>query len=342
MGNANPTGHVRWGILGTGTVAEQFCGELKKVPEVEICRVWSRTHANAVALAKRHGIPQATSSLEEFLGAGGLDLVYICTPTVLHEAHSLACLEAGYGVVCEKPLTTSLESAQRIFSKAKENNLFCMEGMWMRFNPLVQKTRELIRSGAIGELRSVRAELGYNKKYSAPRARDNSALWNYGPYIFTLFDLIAGSQPERFFAIGNGSEGCPSTRIAGVMGFLKTQGSFTITDEADLENDALFEGSDGWLRLHAPFFCSQRLEASVPIISANKYAGKINRIIHRNTGKDIFQSPYVKLDKEHAGFYCQALSATNAIRNREIQCSESSWNDTLRVIGLIEKTETMI
>jgi len=343
MWNANPTGHIRWGILGTGTVAQQFCGELKNVPCIEICRVWSRTPANAVALAKRHGIPQSTSSLEEFLGAGGLDLVYICTPTVLHEAHSLACLEAGYGVVCEKPLTTSLESAQRIFFKAKEKNLFCMEGMWMRFNPLVQKTQELIRAGAIGELLSVRAELGYNKKYSAPRARDNSALWNYGPYIFALFDLIAAfSQPERVFAIGNGSEGRPSTRVAGVMELLKTQGSFTITDEADLKNDALFEGSLGWLRLHAPFFCSQRLEASFPIISANKYTAKINRIIHRNTGKDIFPSPYVQLDKQNAGFYNQALAATNAIRKQEIQCSESSWNDTLRVIDLIENVEAMI
>lgn len=212
----------------------------------------------------------------------------------------------------------------------------------MRFNPLVQKTRELIRSGAIGELRSVRAELGFNKKYSAPRARDNSALWNYGPYIFALFDLIAASQSERFFAIGNGSEGRPSTRVAGVMGLLKTQGSFTITDEADLKNDALFEGSRGWLRLDAPFFCSQRLEASMPIFSGNKYAARVNRIIHRNTGYDIFRSPYVHLDKKHAGFYYQALSATEAIRKQEIQCSGSSWNDTLRVIDLIENVEAML
>jgi hypothetical protein len=126
------------------------------------------------------------------------------------------------------------------------------------------------------------------------------------------------------------------------VGLLKTQGSFSITDEADLKNDALFEGSRGWLRLHAPFFCSQRLEASMPIFSGNKYAARINRIIHRNTGYDIFPSPYVQLDKKYAGFNYQALAATEAIRNQEIQCSESSWSDTLRVIDLIENVEAMI
>ena len=287
MKETNSSTKVRWGILGTGKVADQFCGELKKVPGVEIRRVWSRTVANAAALARRHLIPHATKNLEEFLGSGDLDLVYICTPTALHEDHAIACLEAGFGVLCEKPLTTSVESANRIFNKAKAKNLFCMEGMWMRFNPLVQKTKNLIQSGAIGELISVRAELGYDKKYSAPRTRDNSALWNYGLYIFTFFDLIAGAGPERFFVIGNGSEGRPSTRVAGVLNLSNTHCTFSITDEAELKNDALFQGKNGWLRLHAPFFCSQRLEASRPIFPGNKYADRINRIVQRNIGKDI-------------------------------------------------------
>jgi predicted dehydrogenase len=316
--------------------------ELKKVPGVEIGRVWSRAAANAAALAHRYDIPQATGNLTEFLGAGGLDLVYICTPTALHEAHAMACLDAGYGVLCEKPLTTSVESAQRIFFKAKEKNLFCMEGMWMRFNPLVQKTLKHIQSGAIGDLISVRAELGYDKRYSNPRARDNSALWNYGPYIFTLFDLIGGVSPGRIFATGNGSQSVPSTRVAGVLNFSNTQCTFTITDEAGLKNDALFQGSNGWLRLHAPFFCSQRLEASEPIFAGNKFAGRINRVIHRNTGKDFLSDPHVRTTHQNAGFYYQALAATNAIRNQEMQCSESSWNDTLRIIAMIEKVEAMI
>jgi hypothetical protein len=184
--------------------------------------------------------------------------------------------------------------------------------------------------------------LGYDKKYSNLRARDNSALWNYGPYIFALFDLIADSLPERFFAIGNGSEGRPSTRVAGVMELLKTQGSFTITDEAGLKNDALFQGSNGWLRLHAPFFCSQRLEASHPIFAGNKFAGRINRVIHRNTGKDICDSPFIQKSYEEAGFYYEALAVTNAFKNREIECKQASWNDTLGIIAMIEKVEAMI
>jgi hypothetical protein len=188
----------------------------------------------------------------------------------------------------------------------------------------------------------VHAELGYDKKYSAPRARDNSALWNYGPYIFALFDLIAGAQPKRFFAIGNGRKGCPSTQVAGVLNFSNTQCTFTLTDEAGLKNGALFQGSNGWLRLHAPFFCSQRLEASEPIFAGNKFAGRINRVIHRNTGKDICDSPFIQKSYEEAGFYYEALAVTNAFKNREIECKQASWNDTLGIIAMIEKVEAMI
>jgi dihydrodiol dehydrogenase / D-xylose 1-dehydrogenase (NADP) len=339
MGKQKPSGHVRWGILGTGKVAEQFCGELKKVPEVELSRVWSRTPANAAALAKRHGIPQATSSLEEFLGVGGLDLVYICTPTALHESHSLACLDAGYGVLCEKPLTTSLESAQRIFSKAREKDLFCMEGMWMRFNPLVQKTQELIRSGAIGELLSVRAELGYKKIYASSIERSQSLLWNFGAYTLSLFHMILG-VPKHVFATGDSLNGELDRHLCGVLEWEKSIATFTVSDRVNLANEAVFIGTKGMLKLCSSFICPTRLECSLPIFPSSGITGKVGRLVYRTTGKQIAADAFSALAHSFSGFYREAYEATQCFRSGKNETLLMPWASTLEVIKMGEAVES--
>lgn len=333
MGKQKPSGHVRWGILGTGMVAEQFCGELKKVPEVEISRVWSRSPANAAALAKRHRIPLATSSLEEFLGAGGLDLVYICTPTALHEAHSLACLDAGYGVVCEKPLTTSLDSAQRIFSKARENNLFCMEGMWMRFNPLVQKTQELIRAGAIGDLLSVRAELGYKKNYASPIERSQSLLWNFGAYTLSLFHVMLG-VPKHVFALGDSSNRELDRHLCGVLEWEKTIATFTVSDRVNLANEAVFIGSKGMLKLNSSFICPTRLECSLPIFPSSPVTGKIGRLVYRVSGRQIYPDAFSMNAPIYSGFFHEADEASKCFKQGKIESHYMPWASSLEVIEM--------
>jgi predicted dehydrogenase len=333
MTSKDQSNHVRWGILGTGMVAEQFCGELQKVPEVEISRVWSRTPANAAALAKRHGIPQATSSLDEFLGAGGLDLVYICTPTALHESHSLACLEAGYGVLCEKPLTTSLESAQRIFSKAREKNLFCMEGMWMRFNPLVQKTRELIESGAIGELISVRAELGYKKNYASSIELSQSLLWNFGAYTLSLFHMILG-EPKLVFAIGDSSSGELDRHLCGVLEWEKTIATFTVSDRVNLANESVFIGTKGVLKLCPSFICPTRLECSLPIFSSIPVIGKIGRLVYRVSGRQMYPDAFSMNAAIYSGFFHEADEASKCFKQGKIESYSMPWASSLEVIEM--------
>lgn len=330
---------VRWGILGTGKVAEQFCGELKKAPGVEICRVWSRTPANAAALAQRYDIPQATGNLSEFLGAGDLDLVYICTPTALHEAHAMACLEAGFGVLCEKPLTTSVESANRIFAKAKEKNLFCMEGMWMRFNPLVQKTQELIRSGAIGELLSVRAELGYKKNYASSIERSQSLLWNFGAYTLSLFHMILG-LPKHVFATGDSLNGEMDRHLCGVLEWEKSIATFTVSDRVNLVNEAVFIGTKGMLKLCSSFICPTRLECSLPIFPSSGITGKIGRLVYRTTGKQIAADAFSALAHTFSGFYHEAYEATQCFRSGKNESLLMPWASTLEVIKMGEAVES--
>jgi predicted dehydrogenase len=324
---------VRWGILGTGKVAEQFCGELKKVPGIEIRRVWSRTPANATALAQRYHILQATGNLGEFLGAGGLDLVYICTPTALHEAHAMACLEAGFGVLCEKPLTSSVESANRIFTKAKEKNLFCMEGMWMRFNPLVQKTRELIESGAIGELISVRAELGYKKNYASSIERSQSLLWNFGAYTLSLFHMILG-EPKLVFAIGDSSSGELDRHLCGVLEWEKTNATFTVSDRVNLANEAVFIGTKGMLKLCSSFICPTRLECSLPIFPSSPVTGKIGRLVYRVSGRQIYPDAFSMNAPIYSGFFHEADEASKCFRQGKIESHSMPWASSLEVIEM--------
>ena len=332
---------VRWGIIGTGKVTEQFCRELTRVPGVRVARVWSRSLENARRFAEGFGISGYYSNLGEFLSAGEMDVAYISSPTSLHEEHSLACLEAGVGVLCEKPLSTSVSSAQRIFARAREKNRFCMEGMWMRFNPLVQKAGQIIKSGQIGELVSMRAELGYQKDFHGPIESARSVLWNLGVYPLSLFHYMAG-LPQRTFAVGNGAGVQVSRRIAGVLDWSGFTGTFVISDQVELSNEAVFVGTEATLRLGSPFICPQRLESSKPIFPGNAVTGKVERFLNRNTGRHFLSDPFVLTASQNSGFYFEALAATEAVRKEEIQSASSTWDNSLDVIELSEKIEKLI
>ncbi len=325
---------VRWGVIGTGAVATQFCRELEKVPGVEISRVCSREKSKARTFGLQFKVSGCYTDLSEFFNHHQLDLVYIASPTNLHEEHAVACLRAGIGVVCEKPLAASVSAADRIFKIARERKLFCLEGMWTRFNPLVQRIKDITQAGDIGEINSMHAEIGYRKDQQGEVDPSRSALWNFGVYAISMFQYLAGS-PLAIQAIGTGRR----RTVAGLMQWEKCSGTFTISDEVELANELIVVGQEGMLRLPSPCISPVRLEASKPLFRGSRLGGIIGRTIGRNTGLHLLADPMTLHGDRFAGFYQQAHAATSAIRRGEIECPANSWDDTREVLHLTELIE---
>jgi predicted dehydrogenase len=151
---------VRWGILGTGKIARAFANALKDTPGAVLAGVGSRTLQAAQAFADEFGCA-AYGSYEELAQAADVDLVYVGTPHPAHAGNVRLALEAGKGVLCEKPFTMNRQEAEALVALAREKKLFLMEAMWTRFMPALAEVRRIIDAGEIGKVTQVIADLGF-------------------------------------------------------------------------------------------------------------------------------------------------------------------------------------
>jgi predicted dehydrogenase len=189
---------IRWGILGTGGIANAFAGDLPLVEGAELAAVGSRTAQAAEAFAQRHGIARAHGSWAALAADPDVDVVYVATPHAFHLDAALACLAGGKAVLCEKPMTLDLASAAQLVQEARARGLFLMEAMWMRCNPAVLRIAELIAEGTIGPVIAVHADFGLQGPFAtAHRLRDpalgGGALLDLGVYPINLADLVLGA-----------------------------------------------------------------------------------------------------------------------------------------------------
>ena len=155
---------MKWGMISTGAIANDFALALKNTPNAELYAVASRSQASADAFAAKHGFTKAFASYEALVADPEVKVVYVATPHTFHCDNILMCLEAGKHVLCEKPMVVNAKQAEQCITMAKEKNLFLMEGMWTRFFPATRAIRKLIADGAIGKVVSVQASLGFKSE----------------------------------------------------------------------------------------------------------------------------------------------------------------------------------
>jgi predicted dehydrogenase len=188
---------TRWGILATGHIAARFAEDLRLVPGAELAAVGSRTAETAERFAQRHGIPRAYASWADLAAAADVDVIYVATPHAAHHEAALTCLTAGRPVLLEKPFTLDLGTSTELIETARAAEVFLMEAMWMRCNPLVRQVCQLIADGAIGTLTSVRADFGVAGPFPPEhrmraRALGGGALLDLGIYPVSLAHLLLG------------------------------------------------------------------------------------------------------------------------------------------------------
>src|SRR5687767_12498589 len=151
---------MKWGVIATGGIAQTVTADMLKVPDVEVLAVSSRDVTKARAFADRFGIKRAYGDYRELLRDEDVEIVYVATPHAQHHEVTLAALDAGKHVLCEKPIGLSVAQAEEMVERAAVRKRFLMEAMWTRFNPLIRKVHAAVRAGEIGEVRTVRAHFG--------------------------------------------------------------------------------------------------------------------------------------------------------------------------------------
>lgn len=191
----------KWGIIGPGKIAAKFAASLQQVPGAVLQAIASRDKNRARQFAQQFGAKTTYTDYTELVRDTEVDIVYIATPHSFHHAHALLCLQHKKPVVCEKPLTLTYASAQEMVAAARNANVFFMEGMWTRFFPAIHKTVELIKQGAIGDVKFLQADFGFNAPFdTSSRLFDvklgGGSLFDVGVYPLFLALLILGEPSE--------------------------------------------------------------------------------------------------------------------------------------------------
>lgn len=253
---------TRWGILGTGGIAGTFASDLPLVPGAELAAVGSRTQEAADAFAAEHGIPRAYGSWAELAADPDIDVIYVATPHSSHHAATMACLEGGKAVLCEKPMTLDLATSAQLVQEARARGLFLMEAMWMRLNPAIRKINDLVRDGAIGDVVTVHADFGLQGPFEAThRLRDpalgGGALLDLGVYPIHFADLILGAPATVHSWAHLTPEGVDETTGV-LLGYDSgAVAALTCSISGESRNAAAITGTLGRIDLPQGFFTAQ-------------------------------------------------------------------------------------
>ena len=151
---------MRWGIIGLGDIAERnFTPALALAEDSELVSVLSRSREKAQDFAKKHGVPRAFDTLEGMLADPQLDAVYIASPNGLHAEQTIAAARAGKHVLCDKPMTLSVEDGERMIRACEDHKVRLGVAFRNRYHQAHIDARRHAISGALGELQMAKAQL---------------------------------------------------------------------------------------------------------------------------------------------------------------------------------------
>lgn len=143
---------VNFGIIGCGNIAHKFADAVHLVDEAVLKGCASKNEARAKAFAKECNVEIAFKDYEELFASPLIDVVYVATTCNFHYENIKAALLSGKSVLCEKAMVTTRAEAEELFALAREKGLFLFEGMWSLFLPTVQKAREWVLTGRVGDV----------------------------------------------------------------------------------------------------------------------------------------------------------------------------------------------
>jgi xylose dehydrogenase (NAD/NADP) len=250
---------VRWGILSTAAINEKLLAGARRSDAVEVVAVGSRDGARAAAFAERHGIGRAHGSYEAVLEDPDVEAVYIPLPNALHHPWTMRALAAGKHVLCEKPYSRRPAEVEEAFDAAERAGLVLSEAYMYRYNPQTVRLGELVRDGAIGELRTIASAFTHPCEDPADvrlsAELDGGALMDVGCYCVSASRALAG-EPEAVTAQQDVVPGGVDVRVAGTLAFAggvlgHFDCGFHVPDRSQLE----VVGSAGTLRVNDPWHC---------------------------------------------------------------------------------------
>lgn len=317
---------VRWGIVGTGNISSQFAQGLQLVDGAQIAAVASRSIESATVFAQKFDISKSYGSYEEMAKEADLDIIYIGTPHTQHYDNVMLYLEAGFAVLCEKPLGVNAALTEKMIAKAREKNVFFMEGMWTRFFPAFKKAMEWVHSGRIGQPKMISAVFGYDGSANKTQWRfahdmAGGALLDVGIYPLALAFAAFGADPVKVTTAAYLQNGVDEYNT---FTFEYEDGRIAVLSDGigiKLNNSVFIGGTDGSVLLGEGWWHADRAE----------FAPWGESDVGISEVRDVFDQPYPA-----SGFQYEAAAVQGYFLQGLKEAPEMPLDETLKIARMMD------
>src|SRR6267142_3387014 len=253
------TKKMQWGVLGVASIAvRKVIPGMQKCDRCEIAAIASRDLTKATKAAQETGIPKAYGSYEELLADEDIEAIYNALPNHLHVPWSIRAAEAGKHVLCEKPIGLNASEVVELMRVRDRTNVKIAEAFMVKTHPQWLRVKELIRSGKIGQLKSIITVFSYfNRDPANVRHKPEwggGGLLDIGSYPITLSRWLFGEEPKRVTGLLELDPDFGTDRLAsGLLEFSCGQSVFTCGTQTNYYQRMELLGTKGRIAFDIPF-----------------------------------------------------------------------------------------
>jgi len=267
---------IKWGVISTANIGrKRVIPAIHKSHNGEVVAVASRDLSQAQAFADENGISQAYGSYEALFDAG-VDAIYNPLPNSLHKEWALRCAEAGIPMLCEKPLALDVTEAQTMVDAFNDKGVLFAEAFMYRFHPQIDHVRDLIQSGAIGDVHVIDSTFTFalrneeNIRLSADLG--GGSLMDVGCYCINITRLLAGEEPAQVLGAAHTGDAAVDLNFSGVLRFPSgVMGHFASGLRTFRENRVTVLGSTGKITLPQAFVPEPGAQTTIELWQGDDY-----------------------------------------------------------------------
>ncbi|GIP26748.1 deoxyfructose oxidoreductase [Paenibacillus sp. J23TS9] len=252
---------LKWGILGCASIAKRAVIPGVHLSELnEVAAIASRDLDKAKQTAEELHIPNAYGSYEALLEDPSIDVVYIPLPNHLHKEWTIRAAQAGKHILCEKPLALTEAEAVEMAEAAERAGVYLSEAFMYRYHPRYDAIKDLIDSGAIGELRGIRSAFTFNSSGNTGNVRfrkdwGGGSIYDVGCYPINAARLLLGKEPDAVTvnALFSPDHGDVDMMASGLIEFGDVSLSFDCGMWAASRNPLEVLGTEGIIEVPSAF-----------------------------------------------------------------------------------------
>jgi len=250
--------NIRWGVLGAAKIArDQLCPAIHRAAGGSLAAIASRSPKSCEPLQHQYPGLRLHDGYDALLSDPDIDAIYIPLPNDMHVDMTRTALAAGKHVLCEKPIAMAADEIDQLIALRDASGLQVAEAFMVLHHPQWHRLRALLQAGTIGQLRHVSGNFTYNNADQPENIRNSVAhggggLRDIGVYPVVTTRFATGAEPDHVTAKIDWRKGIDLT--ARVMAqFPDFSMDFYCSMRMALRQEMLFHGTDGWIRLAAPF-----------------------------------------------------------------------------------------